>query len=128
MSWKHAWQYRRRVFMETVSTPTFWWTLIGVVGALVVWFYLFYLAVKLIDTSLAMHSTFCATDQQRNIHIMALVLLTPLFLVGMIGVISEWMTIMDNRKKKWKSSYKPLVVFSVMMQLAALFILIAFQC
>lgn len=128
MTWKYAWRYRRRMFMEMLSTPTFWWTLLGVMGALLVWFYLFYLAIKYLDTSLAMHSSFCSNDDQRNRHILAIVLMTPPFLVGLIGVIGEWMTLMDQRKAGRKYPLKALVVFSVMMQVAAVGILVALQC
>jgi len=116
------------MFMEMLATPTFWWTLLGVMGALLVWFFLFYLAIKYLDTSLAMHSSFCSNDDQRNRHILAIVLMTPPFLVGLIGVIGEWMTLMDHRKAGRKYPLKPLVVFSVMMQIAAVGILVALQC
>lgn len=128
MTWKYAWQYRWRVFMETLATPTFWWTLLGVLAALLVWFYLFYLAIKYLDTSLAMHSTFCSSDEERNKHILAIVLMTPLFLVGLIGVIGEWMNMMDNRRAGRKNKYKAIIVFSVMMQFSALGILFALKC
>jgi uncharacterized membrane-anchored protein len=128
MTWKYAWQYRRRQLWERLQTPTFWWTLIGVTGALVVWFFLLYLAIKHLDTSLRMHSTFCSTDAQRNRHILVIVLATPLFLAGMIGVIGEWMTAMDNRRRGRKNNLKPLAAFSVLMQVAGLVILAALRC
>jgi hypothetical protein len=128
MTWKYAWRYRWKVFTETVTTANFWWTTLGILGALVVWFYLFYLAIKHLDTSLAMHSTFCSSDEQRNNHILAIVLTTPLFLVGLIGVIGEWMTIMDNRRAGRKNKYKAIIVFSIMMQVTALIILFALKC
>jgi hypothetical protein len=124
----YAWRYRLKVFRETVTTANFWLLFIGIIGALAVWFFLFYLAIKYLDTSLAMHSTFCSSDRERNLHILAIILLTPLFLVGLIGVVGEWMTVMDNRRERRKSNYKPLVAFSVLLQLSALFILIALQC
>lgn len=128
MTWKYAWRYRWRVFRETLATSTFWWAFVGVLGALVVWFYLFYLAIKHLDTSLALHSTFCSNDRDRNIHILVIVLTTPLFIVGMIGVIAEWLAIMDNRRVGRPSRYRDLVMFSILMQLAAVVILQALQC
>lgn len=128
MTWKYAWRYRRSLFWQTLQTPTFWWTLIGVVGALVVWFFLLYLAIKHLDTSLAMHSNFCSSEAQRNRHILVIVLTTPLFLVGMIGVMGEWMTAMDNRRAGRKNNLKPLAAFSVLMQVAGAVILVALNC
>jgi len=128
MSWKYAWRYRMKVFAETVTTTNFWWTLIGISGALVVWFYLFHLAIKLIDTSMSLRSTFCSSDDQRDRHLLVIILLTPIFLVGMLGVISEWMDVMENIRLKRKRKYKALVVFSVMMMLSSLFILLALRC
>ena len=124
----YAWKYRLKVFRETIVTANFWMLFFGIMGALAIWFYLFYLAIKYLDTSLAMHYTFCSNDEQRNRHLLAITLMTPLFLVGMIGVIGEWMTVMDNRRKKRKNNYKPLVVFSILLQVSALFILVALQC
>jgi hypothetical protein len=124
----YAWKYRLKVFRETVTTANFWMLFSGIMGALALWFFLFYLAIKYLDTSLAMHSTFCSSDEERNVHLLAITLLTPLFLVGLIGVVGEWMTLMENRRHKRKSNYRPLVVFSIMLQLSALFILIALQC
>jgi uncharacterized membrane protein YdjX (TVP38/TMEM64 family) len=128
MSWKYAWRYRWKVFTETLVTPTFWWTLIGICGALVVWFYLFHMAIRLLDSSLMLRSTFCATDEQRDRHILVIILLTPLFLVGMLGVIGEWMAVMDNRKLGRKNRFKSLGVFSALMILSSLGILLALQC
>lgn len=113
---------------QVLANPHFWLTLVGVVGALLVWFYLFYLAIKYVDTSLAMHSTFCSSHDERNRHILALTLLTPLFLVGLLGVVSEWLTLMENRAKKRKTSLKALIGFSVLLQVSGLFILVALQC
>lgn len=124
----YAWRYRWKVFKETVSSPNFWWLLLGILGALATWFFLFYLAIKHLDTSLAMHSTFCSSEDQRNRHIFAIVLLTPLFLVGLIGVISEWMTVMDNRRAGRKSPYKALINFSILLQVSGLFLLLALNC
>lgn len=128
MSWKYAWRYHWRVFVETLSSPTFWWTLLGILAALLIWFYLFYLAIKNLDTSLAMYSTFCSSHEERNRHILVIVLSTPLFLVGLIGTIGEWMTVMENRRHGRKNRYKPLIVFALMMQVSALIILTALQC
>ncbi|NTV96170.1 MAG: hypothetical protein HGA75_12260 [Thiobacillus sp.] len=128
MTWKYAWRYRWKVFTETVTTANFWYTVLGVVAALLVWFYLFYLAIKYLDTSLAMHSTFCSSDDERNRHILAIVLTTPLFLVGLIGVIGEWMTIMDNRRAGRKNKFKALIVFSLLLQVTAVVILYALKC
>lgn len=128
MTWKYAWRYRWKVFTETVTTANFWWTALGVLAALAIWFYLFYLAIKYLDTSLAMHSTFCSSDEERNRHILIIVLSTPLFLVGLIGVIGEWMAIMDNRRAGRRNQYKHLAVFSVMLQVTAVIILLALRC
>ncbi|HEX8979374.1 MAG TPA: hypothetical protein VF811_06660 [Parasulfuritortus sp.] len=128
MSWKYAWRYRWKVFTETLATPTFWWTVVGISGALVVWFYLFHMAIRLLDSSLVLRSTFCASDAQRDRHILVIVLVTPLFLVGMLGVIGEWMAIMDNRKLRRKNRFKALGVFSALMILSSLAILLALQC
>jgi hypothetical protein len=128
MSWKYAWQYRWKVFVETVTTANFWWTVLGVCSALAVWFYLFHLAIKLVDSSMSLHSTFCSNEQQRDRHLLVIILLTPLFLVGMLGVIGEWMAIMDNRKAGRRNRYKALAVFSVLMMVTSLLILVALQC
>jgi hypothetical protein len=126
--WRQRWQQRLQAIADTLSSPNFWLALVGVVGALLVWFYLFYLAIKHIDTSLAMRSTFCSSEDERNRHILALTLLTPLFLVGLLGVVSEWLTLMENRAKKRKTPLKALVGFSVLLQVSGVFILIALQC
>lgn len=124
MRWRQRWD----AIVETLSSPVFWWTLLGVLGALAFWFYLFYLAIKYIDTSLSMHSTFCSSDTERNWHIFALTMLTPLFLVGFIGVVSEWLTLMENRAKGRKTPLKHLIIFSLLMQVTGLLILVALQC
>jgi hypothetical protein len=124
----YAWKYRLKIMREAVTSVTFWMLFFGILAALVVWFVLLYLAIKYADTSLAMASTFCSSEDQRDRHLLAITLLTPLFIVGLIGVIGEWMSVMDNRRLGRKSNYKPLAAFSVLMQLAALFILIALQC
>lgn len=111
-----------------MATPHFWWTLLGVLAALLIWLSLFYLAIKYVDTSLAMHSTFCSSNEERNRHILAITLLTPLFLVGLLGVIGEWMQFVDDRRQRRKTNFKPLIVFFLLMQVSALFILIALQC
>lgn len=128
MSWKYAWRYRWKLFTETVTTANFWWTVIGISGAVIVWFYLFYLAIKLIDTSMALHSTFCSNDAQRDRHLLVIILTIPLFLVGLLGVIGEWMAVMDNRQAGRKNNYKPLIAFSALLQVSAVVILIALRC
>lgn len=128
MSWKRAWQHRWKETVATLSRPTFWWTLLGILGVLLVWVYLFYLAIKHLDTSLSLHSTFCSNDEERNRHILVIVLMTPLFLVGVIGVIGEWMTAMDNRRAGRRNHYKALAGFSVLLQVTALVILFALRC
>ena len=128
MSWKYAWRYRRKLFAETVATANFWWTVLGITGAVVVWFYLFYLAIKLADTSMALHSSFCSNDAQRDRHLLVIILTTPLFLVGLLGVVGEWMTIMDNRKAGRKNTFKSLIAFFALMQITAVIILVALQC
>ncbi len=124
MKWKARWQ----AAAKTLSSPYFWWTLLGILGAMLVWFYIYYLAIKHLDTSLSLHSTFCANDNERNWHILALTLLTPLFLVGMLGVISEWLTLMEYRAKRRKTSLKALIWFSVLLQVTGGLILIALKC
>lgn len=128
MSWKYAWRYRWKVFSETVTTANFWWTVLGIVGVLVLWFYLFHIAIKLLDTSMRLSSSFCSSDAQRNRHLLVIILSTPLFIVGMLGVIGEWMTTMENRKARRKSNYKPLIAFSALLQVSALVILLALRC
>ncbi len=123
-----SWTRQFREMAEVMSTPKFWWTLAGILAAVLVWIFLFYLAIKNLDTSLAMHSTFCSSDEERNWHILAITLLTPLFLVGLLGVIGEWMQFMDNRQKGRKTRLRPLILFLTLMQVTALFILIALQC
>ena len=119
---------RWKAFTDNVTSANFWWTVLGICGALLVWFYLYHLAIKLVDTSLTLQSTFCANDQQRNRHILLIVLTTPLFLVGMLGVIGEWMTVMDNRKAGYPNNYRSLALFSVLMIVASVVILIALRC
>lgn len=128
MTWRYAWRYRWKVFTETVTTANFWWTVLGVVAALLVWFYLFYLAIKQLDTSLAMYSTFCSSHEERNRHILVIVLTTPLFLVGLIGAIGEWLAIMDNRRAGRRNQYKHLIIFAALLQATALVILLALRC
>lgn len=124
MRWERRWD----AMVTTLSSPHFWWTLLGVLAALAVWVVLFRMAIQHLDTSLSMHSTFCTTHEERNWHILALVLLTPLFLVGLIGVIGEWMAQMETRRKGRKAKWRALIVFSILMQVTALFILIALNC
>ncbi|MGQ9685447.1 MAG: hypothetical protein ACUVT2_03950 [Thiobacillaceae bacterium] len=123
-----SWIRQLRELAAVMRTAKFWYTLMGVLVALLIWFYLFYLAVKHLDTSLSMHSTFCDSHEQRNRHILVITLLTPLFLVGLLGVIGEWMQFVENRHKGRKTPLKPLILFLVLMQVTALFILIALNC
>lgn len=123
-----SWISKSRELAGVLATRRFWYTLLGVLAVLLIWFYLFYLAVKHVDTSLSMHSTFCDSQEERNWHILVITLLTPLFLVGMLGVIGEWMLFMENRHKGRKTPLKPLILFLVLMQVTALFILIALNC
>lgn len=123
-----SWTRQFRELAEAMAAPKFWYTLLGVLAALLIWFYLFYLAVKHVDTSLSLHSTFCDDREERNWHILVITLLTPLFLVGVLGVIGEWMSFIDNRHKGRRATLKPLILFLVLMQVTALFILIALNC
>lgn len=124
----YAWKYRLKVFKETISTGNFWLLFLGICAVLAVWFYLFYLSIRYLDTSLAMHSTFCSSEEERNKHILMIVLAIPLFLAGLIGTIGEWMTVMENRRYQRKSNYKSLLVFALLLQVSAVFILVALQC
>lgn len=123
-----SWTRQLRELADAMATRKFWYTLIGVSIALLIWFYLFYLAIKYVDTSLSMHSTFCDSSEERNWHILVITLLTPLFLVGLLGVIGEWMQFVENRHKGRKTAFKPLILFLVLMQVTAMFILIALNC
>ena len=123
-----SWTRQLRELAAAMATRQFWYTLVGVLMALLIWFYLFYLAVKHIDTSLSMHSTFCDSHEERNWHLLVITLLTPLFLVGLLGVIGEWMLFIENRHKGRKTPLKSLILFLILMQVTALFILIALNC
>lgn len=123
-----SWGRQLRELAASMTTARLWYTVIGIVCALLVWVYLFYLAVKHLDTSLSMHSTFCGSHDERNRHILALVLLTPLFLVGLLGVIGEWMQFLDSRHKGRRAPLKYLVLFLILMQVTGLGILIALDC
>ncbi len=123
-----SWTRRFRELAAAMATAKFWYTLLGVLAALLIWFYLFYLAVKYVDTSLSIHSTFCDSQEERNWHIFVITLLTPLFLVGLIGVIGEWMQFIEHRHQGRKTALKPLILFLVLMQVTALFILLALNC
>lgn len=46
----------------------------------------------------------------------------------MLGVIGEWMLFIENRHKGRKTPLKPLILFLVLMQVTALFMLIALNC
>ena len=95
---------------------------------LLVWAAIYYLAIKYIDPGMALRSTFCSNDDERNNHLLVIILLTPLFIVGVIGIISEWLTVMENRAKHRKSSLKPLLAFSLLLQVSGALILVALQC
>ncbi len=123
-----SWIRQLRELAALMAAPRFWWTLLGVLVALAVWFYLFYLAIKYVDTSLSLHSTFCASPQQRQLRILVIVLITPLFLVGLLGVIGEWIQFVENRARGRRVVLKPLVLFLILMQATATVILIALHC
>jgi hypothetical protein len=123
-----SWTRQFRELAHAMASARFWYTLLGVLAALLVWFYLLYLAVKHLDTGLSLHSTFCGSHEQRNWHLFVITLLTPLFLVGLLGVIGEWMQFMEHRHLGRKTALKPLLLFLVLMQVTALLILIALNC
>lgn len=123
-----TWGRLVRTLAASMATARFWYTLLGIVVALLVWLYLFYLSVKYLDTSLSLHSTFCGSHDERNRHILALVMLTPLFLVGMLGVIGEWLQFMEKRAQGRKAPLKALLLFLLLMQVTGLAILIALDC
>lgn len=123
-----SWGRQLRELAATMRTARFWYTVIVIACALLVWIYLYHLAIKHLDTSLSLYSTFCSSRDERNRHILVLVLLTPLFLVGLIGVIGEWMQFIEGRHKGRRVSLKYLVLFLVLMQVTGLGILIALDC
>ncbi len=123
-----SWIRQLQDIARLLTSRKFWYTLIGVLMALLVWVYLFYLAIKHLDTSLSLHSTFCGSHEQRNRHILVITLLTPLFLVGLLGVIGEWMQFVENRQKGRKPQTLALILFLILMQVTALFILMALDC
>jgi hypothetical protein len=127
MVWRRRWNERWQRFVDTVSNPHFRLTVLGVLGAVLVWVYLLYLAIQY-DTKLDSHTTFCSSTEERDKHILIIVMSIPFFMVGIIGVISEWMTLMENRRAGRKSHFKSLIVFSVVMQIATLVILLALKC
>lgn len=127
-SWKYAWRYHWKVFNETIRSRSFWLTLLGICAALLVWIYLFYLTVKNVDSSRLLYSKFCANDQQRNRHLFAIAVLTPVFIVGLIGVLGEWMRFMDNRRDGRPSKPRDLFLFIALMLGAALLIAFALHC
>jgi len=122
------WRHRLQAIRNAFRSPHFWSLLVGVLLALALWFLLLYLAVKYADTSLALHSTFCSNDAERNRHILAIILMAPVFMMGLIGVIGEWMTILDNHRNRRKNRFLAFAVFNAMMLLAATGILIALNC
>jgi hypothetical protein len=127
MARKSAWSNRWRVFLETVTSSHFWYTLLGILGVVLIWTYLFYLALQY-DVRMVMHDTFCSSEEQRDKHILVIVLTLPFFLVGVVGTISEWMAIMENRRAGRKNSYKALIIFSLLIQVATVIILFALKC
>lgn len=123
-----GWGRQLRELAASMATARFWYTIAVIACALAVWLYLFYLAIQHLDTSLSLHSTFCGSGEQRNRRILVLVLLTPLFLVGLLGVIGEWLEFTANRAKGRRVPLKYLAVFAVLMQLTGLGILIVLDC
>ncbi|MCS6787591.1 MAG: hypothetical protein NZ524_11235 [Thiobacillaceae bacterium] len=117
-----------RQLLALLATARFWYTFLGVTLALLLWAFLFHQSVKVLDTSLTMHSAFCASHEERNRHILVLVLTIPLFLVGLIGVIGEWIQFVENRAKGRRTPIKSLIAFFVLMQATAAVILLALQC
>lgn len=123
-----GWTRQFRELADAMATPKFWYTLLGMLAALLVWFYLLYLAIEQFDRRPSLHSAVCGGSLERNWHMLAMVMLTPLFLVGLLGVIAEWMTYLEHRAKGRKTTLKPLILFLVLMQVTAVFILIAMEC
>lgn len=123
-----SWGRQMRELVRLLASARFWYTLLGVTLALLVWFYLLYLAIEHFDRDLSLHATLCGGHEQRNWYYLAITLLTPLFLVGLLGVIGEWMQFVDNRSKGRKTSFKALILFLVLMQVTGLTILIAIDC
>ncbi len=123
-----SWGRQLRELAALLATARFWYTLLGVTLALLLWFYLLYQAIEYFDRNFSMHATLCGGHEQRNWHYLAITLLTPLFLVGLLGVIGEWMQFVDNRSKGRKTTFKPLILFLVLMQVTGLAILIAMDC
>lgn len=123
-----GWGRQLRELAALLATARFWYTLLGVTLALLVWFYLLYLAIGYFDRNLSLHATLCGGHEQRNWHYLAITLLTPLFLVGLLGVIGEWMQFVDNRSKGRKTPLQHLILFLVLMQVTGLAILMAMDC
>lgn len=124
---RRSWQQRWQGFVDAVSSPDFWLTLAGVLAVLLVWFYLFYLGLKY-DVRMPLHATFCSSHEERDKHILMIVMTIPFFIMGMAGTISEWMTIMANRRAGRRNRFKSLIFFLVILQVSAVIILSAFQC
>lgn len=118
---------RWREIMATLSSPHFWLTLLGILGVVAVWLYLMYLGMQY-DVRIGIPERFCSTIEERDKHILVIVLSIPFFLVGIIGVISEWMAIMAHRRAGRRFSIRSLVVFSTVMMVATLIILVALRC
>lgn len=123
-----SWGRRLEDLVQVVTSARFWYTLLGMLAALLVWFYLLYLAIEQFDRRPSIHAAICGGSLERNWHMLALVMLTPLFLVGLLGVIAEWMTYLEHRAKGRRTTLKPLILFLMLMQVTAVFILIAMEC
>lgn len=122
------WGPQLRERLAWLTTTRFWYTFLGVTLALLVWFYMLYLAIDYFDRNLSIHATLCGAHEQRNWHYLTIILLTPIFLVGLLGVIGEWMQFVENRHKGRKAPFKHLILFLVLMQVTGLAILIAMDC
>ncbi len=123
-----SWIRQLAALADVLKTPKFWYTLLGILAALLVWFYLLYLAIEQFDRRPSLHSAVCGGHLERNWHMLALVMCTPLFLVGLLGVIAEWMTYLDNRAKGRRTTLKPLMLFLLLMQVTAMVILLVMEC
>lgn len=123
-----SWDRQLRTLARLLVSARFWYTLLGVTLSLLVCFYLLYQAIEHFDRDLSLHATICGEYRQRNLNYLVIILLTPLFLIGVVGVIGEWMQFIDNRSKGRKTSLKALILFLVLMQVTGLAILHAMDC
>lgn len=124
---RNLWSRRWQRVAATLSNPDFWLTLLGVLVVLLIWLYLFYLGLKY-DVRMPLHASFCSSHEERDRHILMIVLTIPFFLMGMAGTISEWMHVMANRRAGRKIRLKSLAFFLIVLQIAAAVILAALQC